>query len=181
MVSSAVIVNKYAQAAFNIAKKDGLVKKFTEDLRTFSDNFSPQISKELSNPAISKAVLIEVIENLADRLSLGNKIKSFLAVIAEARRITLIKQIYLNFVKLSKIDQNILEVELFVTTQLEKDHLEKIKTLLQKKYHKHTIEIKQTIKKSVLGGLMIKIGSQIIDATVKNQLITIMNQCNSII
>ena len=66
--------------------------------------------------------------------------------------------------------RNILEVELISTEKLDKAEIEKIKASIGKQNFGKTIEIKETLKKEILGGLQIKIGSNLIDASLKNQI-----------
>jgi ATP synthase F1 delta subunit len=181
MSAADIITNQYAKAAFNAAKKAGTIEQFLSGLKLFSDNFSSLISEELSNPAISKTDLASITGELAKKISLNSEVTAFLMIVAKARRIKYIKAIYQNFLKLSKLDKNILEVKLFTVNPLEPEQQSKIKDLLQKKYPGKTIEINQIIKPDILGGILIQIDSLVIDATLKNQLMAIYQVCNSAI
>jgi F-type H+-transporting ATPase subunit delta len=181
MSAASVITNQYAKAAFHAAKRAGTIEQFLHDLKLFSDNFSVLITKELGNPTISRANLANIIGDLAKKISLNSKVTEFLMIVAEARRIQHIKAIYQDFLKLSKLDKNILAVKLFTVNALEADQLGQIKDLLQKKYSGKTIEINQIIKPDILGGILIQIDSLVIDATLKNQLLAIYSACNSTI
>lgn len=181
MSAASIIINQYAKAAFSAAKKSGLQDKFLSDLKLFSDNFSQEISKELSNPAISRENLVDVIAIFCEKLSINSKVADFLKIIAKARRIKYLKAIYQQFLKLYKSDKNILEVKLYSVTELDSDQLNQVKTLLQKKYPQKTIEINSIIDPKILGGIVIQIDSKVIDASLKNQLLSIEKECNSII
>lgn len=179
MVNASIIANKYAKAAFNIAKKNELVEKFLSDLKLFTDNFSEKFIKELSSPVISKSSLGEVILEVSKKLAINTKVTQFLVIIAEARRIKLINEIYKDFVSLTKEDKNILEAEVISVIPLNNKQLEEVQSTLQKKYSSKTIEINQTIDKNILGGIVIKIGSLVIDSSLKNQLAQIMTDFQS--
>ena len=72
-----------------------------------------------------------------------------------------------------------METELISVITLNDKQLEEIKSTLQKKYPGKTIEINQTIDKDILGGVVIKIGSLVIDSSLKNQLAQIMAKFQS--
>ena len=173
------IANKYAKAAFNVAKGHNLIDRFSGDLQLFVDNFSNAFIKELSNPTISKEDLAKIITEIAGKLSLNDKVVSFLTIVAEARRIGLIKEINQSFSNLVKAEKKILEVEVFAVENLSTDNISEIKAILQKKYPGQTLEIKQIIKKDILGGVVIKVGSTMIDASLKTQLDALNNQFQS--
>ncbi len=170
MAINQLIAKKYALGAFNLAKKSNLIDQFLGDLKKFSDFFSKEITKELSNPAISKASLTKIVAELGEKLSLNSKVLLFLETVASARRINEIRAIEQHFSKLVKAEKKILEVEVISAAQLNAETLEEVKSALQKQHSDLSIEIKQTIKKDILGGLVIKIGSNMIDASLKMQL-----------
>jgi len=181
MAINHLVAKKYANAAFNVAKKLNLVDQFSNDITKFSSALSKSIIKELSNPGISRADLKKIVVDMAAELSLHNQIIIFFEVVAEERRVSEISAIEHNFSKMVKIEKNILEVEVFSTSNLDEQIIEDVKAIFAKKYMNKTIEIKQSIKKDILGGLQIKIGSTIIDASLKRQLLTINQQFQSIL
>jgi len=170
MAINRLIAKKYALAAFNSAKEDNLIDQFLVDLKKFSEFFSRDTIKEISNPAISKNNLEKIIFELGEKLSLNAKVLSFLEIVAGARRINGIKIIEQHFEALVKIENKILEVEVISAVQLSAEILQEVKDTLQKQHSGLVIEIKQTIKKDILGGLVIKVGSNMIDASLKRQL-----------
>ncbi len=181
MAINNLLAKKYAIAAFNVAQKLNLVDQFAVDIAKFSAALSKSIVKELSNPAISREDLKKIAADFGAKLSLNPQVINFLEVVAEARRIAEIQTIENHFHKLAAAEKNILEVEVFSVVELDAKNIEEIKTALSKKYAGKTIEIKQTIKKDILGGLQIKIGSTLIDASLKKQLLTLNQQFQSIL
>ncbi len=181
MAYNNLLAKKYSLAAFNVAKKLNLVDQFEADLNKFSLALSKTIIRELSNPAISRENLKTIIADFGAKLSLHKQVISFLEVVAESRRIAGIAAIGIQFTKLVKAEKNILEVEVFSTHELDAKTIEEIKLALTKKYAGKTIEVKQLIKKDILGGLQIKVGSTMIDASLKRQLLTLNQQFQSII
>lgn len=181
MSAAGLITNQYAKAAFHAAKNAGLIEQFLKDLKLFSDNFSPSVAIELSNPTISKADLAGIISDIATKIGINSKVTEFLIIVAKARRLKYIKAIYQDFLKLSKLDKNILEVKLFTVNSLEAEQLEKVKDLLNKRYSGKNIEINQIIKPDILGGILIQIDSLVIDASLKNQLAAIYKAGSSVI
>lgn len=181
MAISQNIARKYAKSAFNFAKKLGLLDQFCVDLKKIADNFSESMAEELSNPAIAKADLAKLVANIGEKLSLHPKVISFLEVVARARRIDGIKLIEDNFSKLFKIERKILVAEVFSVAELSADNVQEIKSSLIKKYPDNSIEIVQTIKKDILGGVVVKIDSLMIDASLKTQLLNLNQQFQSVL
>jgi len=176
MASNYQIAKKYSSVAFDLAKKNDLIDQFLIDLNKFSSAFSNSISKELSNPSISKSNLSIIVDEFGQKLSLNAKVIDFLKIVAVSRRIVLVKEIEQNFIHLAKREKNIIEAEIISAVLLNEEILREIKLILQKKYLGFAIEIKQIIKKDILGGLIIKIGSNMIDASLRRQLLALKNE-----
>lgn len=179
MAINQLIAKKYALAAFNVGQKSNTTHQFLTDLEKFVNSFSHDIAEELSNPGISKNDLGKVVRQMADKLGIGGQVANFLVITAEARRIGVIKEVYSNLVKLVKVSKKILTVEVLSVQSLNGEDLQKIKLFLQKKYPHNVIEINPIIKKDILGGVIIKIGSTMIDASLRSQLLSLNNQFQS--
>ena len=169
------VAKRYALAAFNLANKVNIIDQFLIDLQKFSTVFSSTTIEELSNPAISKSDLTLIAVDLGQTLSLNSKVIDFLKVVAADRRIAFIKEIEQSFIRLTKLKNNIIEADLISAVQLDEETVREIGIILQKKYVGFTIEMKQIIKKDILGGLIIKIGSNMIDASLKRQILALSN------
>lgn len=181
MAVNNLLAKQYSLAALNVAKKLNLLDVFESDLQKLSAAFSKEMLRDLSNPVISKDALIAVVSDLAAKLSLNENVTGFLKVVAENKRISNIKQIAQSFSDLIKSEKNILEVEVISASDLDEQSLVEIKELLAKKYSGKNIQIKKSIKKDILGGVQIKIESMLIDASLKQQLINLNQQFQSIL
>ena len=74
--------------------------------------------------------------------------------------------------------KKILEIEVLSTVNI---NIDNIKKLFEKSYPDKKILIKNTLSPKILGGLQIKIGSKIIDASLKKQIEQIKKECLSAI
>ncbi len=79
--------------------------------------------------------------------------------------------------RIVKQQKNVLEVEVTTAVKANQDQVERIKKLVEKKYPGKTVFVKETIKGQILGGIQIKIGSEVVDATLKSQLASIGKEC----
>lgn len=175
------LVSKYAKSAFSFAKKANLLDQFGADLKKVATTLNDAMIEELANPAISRINLAHIIDELAAKLALHEQVVLFLKVVAKARRINIIHAIEKQFSILVKKEKKILEVEVFSAQNLDEQSLQEIKAILQKKYSDQKIELIQIIKKDILGGVIIKIGSVMFDASLKRQLFALSRNLQSIL
>ena len=100
---------------------------------------------------------------------------------AKARRISGIHLIENAFSKLVKKEKNILEVEVISAHNLSSENLQESSAVLQKKYSGQKIELIPVVKKDVLGGVIIRIGSMMVDASLKRQLLALNQNLKSVL
>lgn len=180
MSNSSIIVDKYAKAAFGLAKKANITEIFVRDFATFCQNIENSI-KEITNPTISKSQLELIVRDICKKLSLNSNLEDFLVKLAQSRRLGVAGKIQKKLDILVKKDNKILQVELILAQKSSIEQLEEFKNLLQKSYPQNKIEINEIINKEILGGSVIKIGSVIIDSSIKNQLSNIYAEAKSAI
>ena len=164
------LIDSYANSAFSFAKKNDLVAVFESELNKISQNLSEDFTKELSNPTISKDSLSEIAIDIGKKLKLSTDIVNFLKIIIKNRRISLISEISNRFTEIFKKEQNIITAKIYVANKISEQYIEKIKSVISKRYQGKKIEAEQIIKKDILGGVMIKVGSELIDSSLKNTL-----------
>jgi F-type H+-transporting ATPase subunit delta len=180
MSNATIVVDKYAKAAFGVAKKTNLSDIFVKDLDVFCQNITPFL-KELSNPAISKSQISQIVGDITGKLKTNPQVSNFISMIAQARRLNIAGKIQEKLEALVKTDNKILQVELLSSHKLRKEQVEQTQKLLKEKYTQNEIESNEIIKSDILGGVVIKIGSFVIDNSIKNQLSNIANECKAII
>ena len=173
-----VIARTYAKTLFLASKNNNSIDKVADELELFRKNFSNDFANELKNPVISKDDMVKIINEVTSRFKLGNLTSNFFASIVKNRRLNLFPEIHEDFNRMVNEYKKILEVEVLSTIDV---NVENIKKLLEKYYPDKKILIKHTLSSKILGGLQIRIGSKIIDATLKNQIEQIKKECLSAI
>lgn len=172
-----VVAKNYAKALFLAARKNNTLEKTANELAIFKQNFSTSFAHELKNPVIAKNDLVRIINDVTKKFELSPLASNFFASIVRNRRLNLFPEIFEEFSRLLKQYQNIVEVELISAVKPEKKHIDRVKSVIEKKYPGKTVAVKETVKEQILGGFQIKIGSEVIDASLKNQLENLKKEC----
>ncbi len=179
MPRASVIAKNYAKALFVATKKANSFDKVAAELEEFRKNFSSSFAHELQNPVISKNDLEKVMEEITQKLALTKLTSDFFMAVARNRRLSMFPEIHGEFCHLVKKQKNILEVEVIFALKPTKLQFDQIKSLVEKKYSNKTVEIKETCNGKILGGFQVKIGSDIIDVSLKNQLSNLEKQLSA--
>ncbi len=168
---SSEIAEPYAQALMSLAQQKELTGQFGDSFRGLESLFqeSKEFSDFIANPIIKadkkKAVLKQVMGEQANPY-----LVNFLMLLVDKRRIIFLEAIakqYLNLLR--KLNQTVLaEVTSAkdLNDQQKQSIVEKVKALVEAR----DVELQTTVDPSLIGGVIIKVGSKVIDASLRGQL-----------
>ncbi len=168
-MSQSKISRVYAAALYEAAQEEGRVADVRRDLDAFVKALaeSAELRRFMTAEEIAddrkKQVLLELTEG-GDEL-----MRNLLQLMVDKSRESELTDVYEAFVDLVEKAEGIVHVEVVtavpLTPALEQTLREKIESSLQKK-----VEFKLTVDKEILGGLKLRIGDRIADATVRHRL-----------
>ena len=126
-----------------------------------------QVQTLLSQAASTQAgakLLIELLGDLIDQ-----KGQNFVYVVGENNRFAVLPEIFEEFVRLRDDYLKVKQVEITSARPLAAADLKAIVKKLEQKYQA-TVRVKETVDPSIMGGLIIRMGDEVIDASVKTNL-----------
>ncbi|NEP88406.1 MAG: F0F1 ATP synthase subunit delta [Okeania sp. SIO2C2] len=170
------IVEPYAAALMSLAKSKDLAERFGEDIRSLLNimDESPELKQFMGNPIIKpedkKAVLQRMMGDEADPY-----MRNFLMLLVDRGRIIFLEEIGKKYLALLReLNQTVL-AEVTSTVELNEDQKNTVRERVKSMTDARDVDIETKIDPSLLGGVIIKIGSQIIDSSLQGQLRRIGN------
>jgi len=118
--------------------------------------------------------LLEITDG-KDSKKLEEAILKFSQLIKDNNQLNQIDKILYHFRKLYNQRHNIKEAQINTAQEVNKDELEKIENYLQGLNKDETLEFKVNIKQEIIGGIVLKYGDKIIDASLKTRLNQLKN------
>ncbi|MGF1492502.1 MAG: ATP synthase F1 subunit delta [Microcoleaceae cyanobacterium] len=165
------IVEPYAQALMSLAQSKGITDEVGNNIRSLEEFIknAPELEQFLANPVIKqddkKAVINRVVGD-----TVNPYVRSFLMLLVDRGRILFLGEIGRQYLALlRKLNQTVL-AEITSTAELN-DHqrgilIEKVKGFTGAQH----VEIETKIDPDILGGVIIKVGSRVFDASLRGQL-----------
>jgi F-type H+-transporting ATPase subunit delta len=101
-----------------------------------------------------------------------SEVKDFLV---KKRLISKSAEILKKLTDLINQEQGVSEARLTVLKDPSKKVIEKLTEILKKRYHSKVILFETKVDKSIIGGMKIEIGDEIIDLSVKNKIVQLQN------
>jgi F-type H+-transporting ATPase subunit delta len=163
------IAEVYARALFEAAKEDGVLDRAHDELGEFADAldedrnlqvflFSPYFSSEEKKDGIRRIV------SDADE-----RVLNFLELLAERHRMPALFRIRRIFEGLWAEENKLLPVVVTSATELDAGLVDDIGKRIEEQTGRR-VELSSNVDPDVLGGLMVRVGNMVLDATVRNRL-----------
>ena len=174
------IAQPYAQALLSLAQSKNLTEDFGTDARTFLSLLTG--SKELENYLSNPFIQAENKKNLLKQV-LGDGVspylRNFLLLLVDRRRISFLAAILQQYlVLLRQLNQTVL-AEVTSTVALTEAQQQAITEKVIAITKARLVELETKIDKELIGGVIIKVGSQVIDASLRGQLRRLTLSLNS--
>ena len=159
----------YAKAVFDIAKEANELDSWGDALTNLANVVvDTHINELLSNPETSKQAKGEaLIQILGDNLN--DKQKNLVKLMAENGRLQLMPDVLAQFEVARAKAENKIEAEVVSAFELTAEQTDDLVKTLKNKLG-CDITLTTTIDESLIGGVIIKAGDTIIDASMKSQL-----------
>lgn len=161
---------RYALALYQVAEENGKVEEYLEDLRQICDLIfnNNDFYEIIKHPQIStnkkKDTFISIFKGKIDE-----EVLSFLLLIIEKDRILNLRDQLKQMEKIHLEKNNTVIANVKSVIALTDQEVKLLTSKLAKKYDKKII-LKQEIDKSIIGGLYVRVGNDVIDGTIKSKL-----------
>jgi F-type H+-transporting ATPase subunit delta len=168
-VSEGKIATVYATALYQAAKEEGRVEEVRRDLGEFvealdaSAELRQLMTAEEVSDARKTAVLMELTEG-GDEL-----VRNLLRILVDKNRESEVAALYRAYVGLVEQAQGLVHVEVVSAVPLTPALQDSLRAKIESSLHK-TVELTATVDKEIIGGLRLRVGDQIVDASVRHRL-----------
>ncbi len=159
---------RYAQAVFSLAKERGTLDRWQADLSVLNDVMANPVAKAyLSNPNISAADKQLLLDNALTNSQ--PEAKNLALMLIQRHRLNIIPDLYRIFQEEMLAERGIAVADVTTAEPLNSEEQEMVRAKLQQLIGKK-IELRLQTDSSIIGGIVARVGDQLIDGSVINQL-----------
>jgi F-type H+-transporting ATPase subunit delta len=166
-----MVVHKYSIAIFLAAKKNKKENKVLRDLELLGEIFK-KFHKEIvlmNDPVYSDRIRLDFVQKLSNKNRFDKLTVNLLRVLSVKKRFNLIEEIARRFHDIRHTMDGIEKVEVVSISPLTSKQTDSIEEFFKKNFKKK-IWISSTIDPSIIGGIMIKMGSVMFDNSLLNKI-----------
>ena len=169
--------NRYSLALYELAEESNLLSKIETNSVSILNliGTSVDFNNLIKDPTVNRDELINAINKIFDYLEIENLLKNFTNFLVIKRRFFFIEQILNNFIEICSEKRGELKTEIRSAKNLSNDEINNIKDELSK-YFTSKIKLDYKYDESLIGGLIVQVGSTMIDTSIKNKLQQIENK-----
>lgn len=165
------VAERYAGSLFELALQDNSVARVEADLASFEAmlNSSDDLSRLINSPVFSSEDQAKAIAAIADKAKITGLVGNFLRVVAKNRRLFAVPGMIKAFRRISADHRGEASAEVTSAHALTAAQQTELKATLKGIAGKD-VAIAMTVDPSLLGGLIVKMGSRQIDTSLKTKL-----------
>ncbi|MFZ1468368.1 MAG: F0F1 ATP synthase subunit delta [Paracoccaceae bacterium] len=170
------IAARYASALFDLAKDAGALKALEADADALRSALavSPELAAMIASPIIGRAEQGAAIGAIAKKMGLAKLTASTLALMSEKRRLFVLPQLLNQIADRIAAEKGEMTAEVTSATALSAAQSKKLAETLKARVGK-TVKLHATVDETLIGGLIVRFGSTMIDTSVRSKLAALQN------
>ncbi len=170
------IAGRYAQALFELAREGNALSALEADADALGAALavSPELGEMIASPVISREDQAAAMAAVAKKLGVSALTANTIALMAGKRRLFVLPQLVADLKSRIAAEKGEVTADVTAPVALTPAQAEALAAALKAKVGK-TVKLNTTVDESLIGGLIVKLGSTMIDTSVKAKLASLQN------
>ena len=168
---SSEISQRYALAFYDLAREKNKTEEFAASISSFKRVFesNEELLNFVKNPTYSMESQKNVFEKISKVMNLDDAIKKFFLILVIKKRVFFLDQILDKFLNLVSLKKGEISASLISSKKIDNKTLLDVEKEISANI-KQKIRLNSKIDESLIGGVVLQIGSLMIDASIKSRL-----------
>ena len=165
------LAGRYARALFDLANESKALEKVEADLNTLNSMLgeSADMRSFVDSPIYGRNEQTSAVMAVTKAAKLGDIATKFLGVLAANRRLNILSSVIVGFAQFMSKHRGEVTAEVVSANALTDAQLKELKKELMASVG-HDVTIDAVVDESLLGGLVVKVGSLMVDSSLKTKL-----------
>lgn len=175
-----LVLRPYANALFEIAKESGNVGLFEEEVRIVLETLEKEIEfmELLKHPKITAEEKIDLIDKIFAG-KVADEITGILTIIVKKGRQDSLLPILELFLDMVSDHLGVVKATVTSAVELSKEQLAQVRSKIESGTSK-TVELHAEVDKSLIGGMIIRVGDRVVDASISGRLQSLKDQLTNL-
>lgn len=173
--NTASVAGRYASALFELAREQRQLDVVEKDLTSFATMLdgSEDLRRLVLSPVFSAAEQAKALDALLAKAGIGGLAANFVKLLARNRRLFAVGDMISGFRAIAARERGEVAAEVTSAHALSTEQLNALRDTLKSASQGKSINIQAKVDPSILGGLIVKMGSRMVDNSLKTKLSTL--------
>lgn len=173
---SSGIAQRYATAIFEISKESKSLAKLESNLTDLAGALedSADLRDLITSPVVSRREQGAAMAAIGDKMGLEPVLRNSLGLMAEKRRLFVLPQLIARLGAMIAEDKGELSADVVSAKPMTEAQADKLAATLKARMGSD-VKINATVDESLIGGLVVKVGSKMIDTSIRSKLSSLQN------
>ena len=176
------MAGRYASALFSLAKDSRSIDAVAADLKRFSELLTdnPDLQLLVRSPIFSAEDQTRALGKVLEAVGIVGLAAKFLLLVASKRRLFAVGGMMATYHALDDADRGVSRAHVTVAEPLSDAHLDSLKQSLAEATGGKTVELDVKVDPDILGGLVVRLGSRMVDGSLKTKLNSIRTRMKEV-
>ena len=170
------VAGRYALAVFDLVKESKSLKALEADVAALESALgaSSDFRALIASPVYSREDQAQAVAALASKMKLSGVLANTLGLMASNRRLFVLPQMLGSLRAMIADEKGEVTAEVSAAAELSAAQASKLAATLKKSVGKD-VKLNIAVDESLIGGLVVKVGSKMIDTSIRSKLATLQN------
>ena len=166
------VAGRYASALFSLAQESRQSEAVADALARLDGliRSSPDLERLVRSPVFSAADQLKALDGVLAYANISGVVANFLRLVASKRRLFLIREMIADYRKLYDASRGVTRAEVTSATALTDADIAALKTSLRGSSGGGEVDLDLKLDPAIIGGLIVKLGSRMVDGSLKTKL-----------
>jgi F-type H+-transporting ATPase subunit delta len=166
------MAGRYAQALFDLCEETGTTESVRAGLAAFTEmaRTSPDLQRFIKSPVFSAEDQVRALGSILAKAEITGVAANFLKLIASKRRLFAVFDMIRDFNLLNDARKRIARATVTVAEPLRPAHVEALRSALAEVSGGRDVDIAVKVDPAIIGGLIVQLGSRMVDSSLRTKL-----------
>ena len=176
------MAGRYALALFELAQEQRSTDQVAKDLKEFLDLMgqSPDLARFVRSPVFTADEQVKALSDILARAGVSQLTANFLKLVAAKRRLFALEAMVKDFVALNDNAKGLVRARVTVATEISQSQWADLERTLSDMSGGKQVAMDVFIDRSIIGGMVVKLGSRMIDGSVRTKLNTLRTRMKEV-
>jgi F-type H+-transporting ATPase subunit delta len=166
------MAGRYAQALFELASESGATDEVAADLTTFAAllDASADLQRFVKSPVFTAEEQVKALGAILDKAEIKGTAAKFFKLVAAKRRLFAVADMIRDYKTLHDAARGVTRAAVTVAEPLKAEHIAALEGALAEFTGGKQVEIAIKVDPAIIGGLVVQLGSRMVDGSLRTKL-----------